>query len=195
MRRLAAARAGENGLQILTWPQLAARLVSGFVQPVQAEHLEPAIQAAIAAKGFMELDRVSELPGITRAVARSLQKVWNADIDLAATAKRDAAPRLLDLAVIEERVRAQLPPAALLPRHLRSAALARVERAPVLVGPVRIERVPWIAPVWRLLVKALGKVVPVEWEAPAPAEILWFGDVKPIPLNGTLDNDLGDRYA
>jgi hypothetical protein len=106
---------------------------------------------------------------------------------LSATAKRHAAPRLLDLAVIEERVRAQLPPAALLPRDLRSAALARVERAPVLVGPVRIERVPWIAPVWRPLVKAVGKVVPVEWETPAPAEALWFGDVKPIPLNGTLD--------
>src|SRR5436305_15320879 len=95
MRRLAAARAGENGLQILTWPQLAAHLVGGFIQPVQTEHLEPAIQAAIAAKGFKELDRVAELPGMTRAVARSLQKVWNADIDLAATAKRNAAPRLL----------------------------------------------------------------------------------------------------
>jgi len=97
---------------------------------------------------------------MTRGVARSLQKAWNADIDLAATAKRNAAPRLLDLAMIEERVRAQLPPATLLPRDLRSAALARMERAPVLVGPVRIERVPWIAPVWRPLVQALGKVGP-----------------------------------
>ena len=52
---------------------------------------------------------------------------------------------------------------------------------------MRIERVPWIAPVWRPLVKALGKVVPVQWEAPAPAETSWFGDVKPIPLHGTLD--------
>ncbi|WP_257169707.1 PD-(D/E)XK nuclease family protein [Bradyrhizobium sp. SRS-191] len=187
MRRVLAARAGENGLQILTWPQLAAHLVGGFVQPVQVEHLEPAIQAAIAAKGFKELDPVAELPGMTRAVARSLQKAWNADIDLAAAAKRNAVPRLLDLAVIEERVRAQLSPATLLPRDLRSAALARVERAPVLVGPVRIERVPWIAPVWRPLVKALGKVVPVEWETPASAETSWFGEVKPVPLHGTPD--------
>jgi hypothetical protein len=187
MRRLAAVRAGENGLRILTWPQLAAHLVGGFVQPVQVEHLEPAVQAAIAAKGFKELDRVGELPGVTRAVTRSLQKVWNADIDLTAIAESGAAPRVLDLAVIEERVRAQLPAAALLPRDLRSAALARVERAPVLVGPVRIERVPWIAPVWRPLVKALGKVVPVEWETPAPAESSWFGEVKPVPLHGSLD--------
>src|SRR5271169_5288373 len=83
MRRLQAARAGESGLQILTWPQLAARLVGGFVQPVAPELLEPAVQAAVSAKGFRELDRVAKLPGITRAVARSLQKVWNADIDLA----------------------------------------------------------------------------------------------------------------
>src|SRR5262245_29979825 len=144
MRRVLAARASESGLQILTWPQLAARLVGGFVQPVAPELVEPAVQAAVSTKGFRQLDRVAELPGITRAVARSLQKVWNADIDLAAVAKSGAASRLLDLAVIEERVRAQLPPATLLPRDLRSAALARVERAPVLVGPVRIERVPWI---------------------------------------------------
>jgi hypothetical protein len=130
MRRLLAARAGESGLQILTWPQLAARLVGGFVQPIAPELLEPAIQAAISAKGFKELERVSELPGITRAVARSLHKAWNADIDLAAVAKRNATARLLDLAMIEELVRAQLPPAALLPRDLRSAALACVERGP-----------------------------------------------------------------
>ena len=128
MRRLAAAHAGDSGLQIFTLSQLAARLVGGFVQPIAPEILEPAIQCAIGAKGFKELDRVCELPGITRAVARSLQKVWNADIDLAA-AERGAAPRLLDLAVIEERLRAQLPPAILLPRDLRSAALARARRA------------------------------------------------------------------
>src|SRR5262249_49947765 len=107
---------------------------------------------------------------------------------LAAIAKRDAAPRLLDLAVIEERVRSQLPPATLLPRDLRSAALARAERGPMLVGPMRIERVPWIAPVWRPLVSALCRVVPIEWEAPAVAETSWFtGAVKSIPLNETLE--------
>jgi hypothetical protein len=55
-------RARECGLQILTWPQLAARLAGGFVQPIAPELLEPAIQSAIAAKGFKELDRVCELP-------------------------------------------------------------------------------------------------------------------------------------
>jgi PD-(D/E)XK nuclease superfamily len=187
MRRLAAAHAGDSGLQIFTLPQLAARLVGGFVQPIAPEILEPAIQCAIGAKGFKELDRVCELPGITRAVARSLQKVWNADIDLAA-AERGAAPRLLDLAVIEERLRAQLPPATLLPRDLRSAALARVDRAPVLVGPLRIEGVPWIAPLWRPLLNALCKIVAVEWEVPAIAETSWFaGAAKPVALNETLD--------
>jgi hypothetical protein len=163
-------------------------LIGGFVQPIASELLEPAIQSAIGAKGFRELDRVCELPGITRAVAQSLRKVWNADLDLAAIARRGAAPRLLDLALIEERVRAALPPAALLPRHLRSAALARLERGPVLVGPLRIERVPWVAPVWRPLVNALCKTVLVEWVAPSVAETSWFeGTVKPIPLKATLE--------
>src|SRR5258708_5718962 len=111
MRRLVAARAGESGLQILTLPQLAARLVGGFVQPAAPEALDPAIQSAIAARGFKELERVCELPGITRAIARTLQKVWNADIDLASLSGRNAAPRLVDLVTIEERVRSKIPAA------------------------------------------------------------------------------------
>src|ERR1700737_2410694 len=70
--RLAAARAGQSGLQILSLPQLATRLAGGFAHAITAEVLEPAIQLALREGDFSELDRVRELPGITRAVARSL---------------------------------------------------------------------------------------------------------------------------
>ena len=95
MRRFAAARAAENGLQILSFSQLAARLAGGFVQPITPEILEPAIQGALDEKSFTEIERVCALPGMTRAVARTLQKVWDADIDLKAAAK-GGAPRLGD---------------------------------------------------------------------------------------------------
>ena len=74
MRRFAAANAGDIGLQILSFPQLAARLAGGFVRPVTAEILEPAIQAALNEKDFKEIERVRQLPGMTRAMARTLQK-------------------------------------------------------------------------------------------------------------------------
>jgi hypothetical protein len=58
MRRVAAARADECGLQILSLPQLAARLVGGFAQAITPEILEPAIQTALSEKGFKEIEQV-----------------------------------------------------------------------------------------------------------------------------------------
>jgi hypothetical protein len=170
-------------LQILTLPQVAARLAGGFLHQIAADVLEPAIQDALGENGFMEIAGISELPGITRAVAQTLQKAWNADIDLAAIAMSDGAPRLSDLAVIEERVRSRLPSATLLPRDLRALALTRVNRAPVLLGPIRIEGPSWIAPLWRPLLNALCKAIQVQWDAPEIAETSWFaGAVKRVAL-------------
>ena len=182
MRRYTAACAGEIGLQILGFAQLAARMAGGFIRPITPDILEPAIQDALAQKGFEEIERVCELPGITRAVARTLHKVWNADIDLE-TAAGCGPPRLRDLAAIERRVRARLPVGTPLPRDLCAAALKRVDRAPTLLGPVLIENVCWIPPLWRKLVMAVGETTPVEWAAPAIAETSWFaGAVKPVDL-------------
>lgn len=179
MRRLAAARAGESGLQIFTLPQLAARLAGGFLQPVTAEVLEPAVQNALAQKGFTELEPVRELPGMIRAVARTLRQVWDADVDLRAIAGGAGAPRWSDLALIEQRVRSQLPAGIMLPHDLRAAALERVDRAPALLGPVRIEYLSWIAPLWRPLCNHICAFVSVEWMAPAVADSTWFaGSIK-----------------
>jgi hypothetical protein len=125
MRRLGAARASESGLQILTLPQMAARLAGGFAYPVTAEQMEPGIQAALDEGGFAELDHVRQLPGMTRAVARALRKAWDADIDLAEI----EGERVRDLALIEARMKARFPSAARTPRDIRNAALARVDHA------------------------------------------------------------------
>jgi hypothetical protein len=69
MRRATAARRNECGLQIFNLPQLAARLAGGFTTPVTAEHLEPAIHRTLREGVFTQLERVQQLPGMTRAIA------------------------------------------------------------------------------------------------------------------------------
>lgn len=173
MRRVAAARANECGLQILNLPQLAARLAGGFTMPVTPEHLEPAIQRALNEGGFTELERVRHLPGMSRAVARTLRTVWDADVDLRATCDAKRA-RIRELALIEDRVRQLLPNAMLIPRDLRHAAFQRIQIASRLTGPVCIEGLSFVPPVWRPLIDALCNVVAMEWRAPKRAENEWF---------------------
>src|SRR5947209_5067785 len=103
MRRVAAAQANECGLQIVDLPQLAARLAGGFTAPATAEYFEPAIQQALAEGQLTELERVQHLPGMTRAVARTLRKVWDADFNLSASSARHG--RIHELALIESRLR------------------------------------------------------------------------------------------
>ena len=169
MRRAAAARANECGLQIMTLPQLAARLAGGFTVPVSTEQLDLAIQRALDDGDFVELESVRTLPGMTRAVAGSLRKVWNADVELLET-NGPGKLRIGELALIEERVRNHLPKAMLIPRDLRDAAIRRIEHGPRLIGPVTIDGLSFIPPVWRPLIMALQQVVSVEWRAPLKAE-------------------------
>ena len=172
MRRIVAARRDEAGVQILTLAQLAARLAGGFIRPARSQDLDPAIRIALEAGGFAELERVRQLPGTTRAVALTLAKVWLSDLALQDLAK--GSVRLADLAEIERRVRANLAAGVLTPRDLRDAALTRVAHAPATFGPVEIDRLTAIAPVWRPLLAALAKTVPLTWRNPGGADSSWF---------------------
>jgi hypothetical protein len=161
------------GLQILNLPQVAARLAEGFTIAASAEQLEPAIQDALDEGGFDELERVRHLPGMTRAVLRTLRKIWAADFDVSA-ASRDGHRRIAEMLLIEARLKSRLPQAAMIPRDLRDAALKRVRHAPRIVGEIRIEGLSFVAPVWRPLIEALREVVAVEWIAPTEADAGWF---------------------
>jgi hypothetical protein len=130
--------------------------------------------------GFQDLEDSRQLPGMTRAIARTLRKAWYADLRLP---DREAAgsSRIADLVLIETDVRRLLPAGALLASDLRDAAVARVGLAPVLFGPVRIEGVHFIEPVWRPLLNALCESVAVEWLAPPSSDTAWFhGLVKKV---------------
>lgn len=173
MRRAAAARDAQCGLQIFTAPQLAARLAGGFRHLATAEMLEPAIREALDEGGFQEIEKLRALPGMIRAVKGTLRKAWRAGLNLNERAA-DGVPRIADLALLAGRVKRALPPAALLPADLRDAALARIQYAAAVLGPVRIESVHFIEPIWRPLLNGLCGVIPVEWDAPADADTEWF---------------------
>ena len=154
-------------------PQLATRLAGGFTCPITAEYLDPAIQRALDQGGLAELEPVRRLPGMARAVARTLRKVWDADVDLRVLGDAKHG-RIGELAIIEKRVSQHLPKAMLTPRNLRNAALERIEYASLLIGPLSMDGLSYVAPVWRPLIEALGKVVAVEWRAPKQADAEWF---------------------
>ncbi|RRH90105.1 hypothetical protein EH240_33415 [Mesorhizobium tamadayense] len=172
MRRIAAARRGETGVQILTMPQLAARLAGGFTRPARSEDLDTAVRAALEAGGFAELESIRQLPGMIRAVARTLAKIWRADLSLPIGDDRSA--RLADIAEIEQRVRANLPRGVLTPRDLRDAALKRLVHAAAALGSMELDRVVSVAPVWQPLLQALNETVRVSWHSPGATDVSWF---------------------
>jgi PD-(D/E)XK nuclease superfamily len=185
MRRITAARDAEAGVQIMSLPQLAARLAGGFTRPAQSEDLDPAIQSALEAGGFAELESIRSLPGMTRSVAWTLTRLWEANYTLENRVHETA--RLRDLATIEARVRACLPKGVLSPPHLRNAALQRVMYAPAVLGSVELHRVVRVAPIWRPLLTALGREVRVTWRNPGDLDA-WFGgelvyDPHPAPAS------------
>ncbi len=57
--RLAAARGGHQGLQIMSFEQVAVRLAGGFSRPIDGESLRAAIQAALPATPMGELEPIS----------------------------------------------------------------------------------------------------------------------------------------
>jgi hypothetical protein len=186
MRRVVAARQSEAGVQIVTLPQLAARLAGGFVRPARASDLEFAVRTALKDGGFAELDGIRQLPGMTRAVVRTLAKAWDADVSWRVDAGTSA--RLGDLAIIEDRVRANLPLGVLTPRDLRDAALQRLAHAPGVLGTVELDCVVRVDPVWQSLLNALGRTVSVRWRNPGAANVAWFTgqvvtEARPVPAD------------
>jgi RecB family exonuclease len=175
MRRIRAAAQNETDVEILTPPQLAARLAGGFLQPAGASNLTPLVRAAIDAGGFADIEPVRTLPGMTRAVLASLERMWAADFDLASRATGHA--RLGDLHLIETRVREGLRPGLLLAPDLRDRAIARSALAPPTLGDVTLDGVFSVAPLWRPLLAAIGQHVNVSWRAPAGRAGPWFGGV------------------
>ena len=163
--RLEAARNRWHGLQIMTFEQLAARLAGGLSRPVDDEALRDAITAVLPETNLGELEGIKALPGMTGAAADTLRKAWRAGLDLQARASEH--PRLRSIADLEGAVVAALPPSMMRPADLVAAALARLDHAAALFGPIEIVGITELSPIWRPLLHAIARHVPVRWSAGA----------------------------
>lgn len=166
--RLRAARNADHGLQIMSFEQLAVRLVGGFSRAVDDESLRVAIQQTLPATPLGELESIKNLPGMIVASAGTLKKAWLAGVDLSNRAADH--PRLDAIARLEAGVLARLPGGMMRPCDIAAAAAGRLTHAAAVVGPVEIVGVTELPPCWRPLLLALAEHTPVTWTAgPRPA--------------------------
>jgi hypothetical protein len=184
MARVEAARAGAHGVQILTMGQMAARLAGGFLSPIDPDSLQDAVREALAEIDLGELENIKNLPGMVRAAVSTLDKVWQADIDLSSAYH----PRLQALAALELNVLRRLPTQMRKPKTLFELASARIAYAKVVLGPIEIRGHSEMPVCWRPLIKALADVVPVTWVA-GPRSVPDWVDGKRIEIRRTEPNE------
>jgi hypothetical protein len=170
--RLAAARDGRHGLQVMSFEQAAVRLAGGFARPIDDENLRAAIQAVLPATPMGELESIKALPGMIDAAADTLHKAWRAGIDLAARAADH--PRLAAIARLEGAVLDQLPAGMMRPLDIVTAATARIGHAPAVLGPMEIIGLTELSPCWRPLLQALTDHIPVQWRAGPRSVPAWL---------------------
>lgn len=171
-KRLAAARAGRHGVQVISFPQLAARLAGGFVQPADDDALYRAVSACLPKVDLGDLGAIRAMPGTPAAVLGTLHKVWHADLDLHGRAGDHA--RIAALQRIDSAVRAELPTGMLVASALAQAAQERIEYARAIFGSIECDRLGNLPPCWRPLLLALARVLPVRWQAGARAVPEWI---------------------
>ena len=161
--RLNAAHERRQGLQIMTFEHLAARMAGGMCQPVDDEELRRTVQLVLPATELGELDAIKELPGMVSASVDTLRKAWRADISLEERAGDH--PRIRAIAQLEAAVLEALPSSMKRPGDLAAAALERLEHAPAVLGPIDIVGITELSPCWRPLLHALASRVRVRWVA------------------------------
>ena len=170
--RLAAARDGRHGLQVMSFEQAAVRLAGGFARPIDDESLRAAIQAVLPATPMGELECIKALPGVIDAATDTLYKAWRAGIDLAARATDHA--RIDAIARLEEAVLAELPVGMMRPIDIVAAAAARIGHASAVLGPMEITSLTELSPCWRPLLRALTTHIPVQWTAGPRSVPVWL---------------------
>ena len=161
--RLAAARSGRHGLQIMSFEQAAVRLAGGFVRPIDEESLRAAIQVVLPVTPMGELEGIKMLPGMIGAAADTLHKAWRSGIDLAG--RSTYHPRLDAIARLEAAVLTQLPDGMMRPVDIVAAASHRIAHAPAVLGTMEIAGLTELSPCWRPLVRELAARIPVQWTA------------------------------
>ena len=185
MVRVEAARAGADGVRILTMGHLAARLAGGFIQPIDPEALYQTIRDSLAANDLGELESIKALPGMARAVVTTLEKVWRAGIELSTSSH----PRLKALAALERDVLRRLPPSMKRPAELVDLARSRIRHAPAVLGEVEIHGHSEMPICWRALLSSLAQATSVVWIAGSRSVPNWLSNLR-IEVRRTAPSDI-----
>lgn len=184
--RLEAARAGDHGRQILTLPQMAQRLAGGFCRLVDRSLVTELVAALLAEEpeAFAEIRPILDLPGTARAVAATLGRAWSAGTDLQQLSTGD--PRTADMALIDRKIRQRLPVGVLPHADLAAAAVDRIAHAPMVLGPVHLDRPVFPDRCWRPVLEALQAHVTLTVR-PVPGSHQVAGWVSELSLAGSDD--------
>jgi len=158
-RRTEAARRRHHGLHILTFEQLAARLAGVSHASVDEETLRQAVPGGTSHVEPRRARQSKIATGNGRRGGGTRSVRYGAPALICSSEPR-ATPRLASIATLETAVLAMLPPAMMRPADLVAAALARLEHAPVLIGPVEIVGLTELALCWRPLLLGLGDAGP-----------------------------------
>lgn len=176
--RLEAARSGWHGTEIRTIEQVATRLAGGFLQSIESDALVLAAAEAVQASSpgdLGDLVSIMDLPGLPGALAATLNKVWQADIDLVKhAAEQPDVRRLATLAALEKAVLQRLPPAMLRPRDLRWRAMDRIRHVDVVLGDLELGYLLDVPPCWQVLLLMLHRPRKLFWRAGAHAVPNWW---------------------
>jgi hypothetical protein len=183
--RLAAARDGRHGLQIMSFEQAAVRLAGGFARPIDEESLRAAILTVLPETSMGELESIKMLPGMIGAAADTLHKAWRAGIDLAARAGDH--PRLGAIAGLEAAVLAQLPEGMMRPVDIVASASSRIAHAPAIFGDLEIVGLTELSPCWRPLVKQLADRIPMRWTAGPRSVPAWLDGCGITVVRGRIE--------
>ena len=86
---------------------------------------------------------------------------------------------------------AALPPSMMRPADLVAGGLARLDHAAALFGPIEIVGITELSPVWRPLLHAIARRVPVRWNAgPRPVPDWLDGDLVEIVRDEAKSPDM-----
>jgi hypothetical protein len=190
--RVNAARTQSHGLQVLTIDQLAARLAGGFLQRIEDEALQDAVVQTLNSIDLGELETIKNLPGMVRAVIATLEKAWQAHIDLSGYSQH---PRLQALAALEQELVRRLSPCMKRAPELVDLAMARIKHAEAIFGPIEVHGHSEMAPVWRPLLEALTTVVPVTWVAGPRPVPTWLERTKVTVERDVAENPTVTLYS
>ena len=156
--------------------QAAARLAGGFLQPIARDDLLRALHSILhdSDVDLGELAPIQDLPGMPRAAAATLTRVWTAGLELGAMG--NGHPRVDAVANLEKAVLARLPRSARKPKDIVELAVARMKFAPTILGAVFLRGVPDLDPALRPFLLELAKSTPVTWVMDATDPPAWILD-------------------